>query len=153
MTLFRAIARRLHPDSPHALRGPDPTRLKALWSEAQTAYAAGDADRLLALATWLDAAGDGGTPPVLPTSLGERYARLRGLARAADGVARRLAALEADPAWDFTRRRARERMRLRADAARGLDAELRRLEAAIAEVGAMLDAIGPARAPRRARRR
>lgn len=152
VALFRAIARRLHPDSPSVLRGHDPLRTKTLWAEAQAAYAAGDADRLLAIAAWLDAADDD-APPLLPASLAERHARLRGLARAAVALERRLAALASDPAFDFSRRTPRERAQLRADAARRLDAELRRLEVTIAEVDAALDAIGPPRAPRRDRRR
>jgi hypothetical protein len=152
IALFRAIARRLHPDSPSALRGHDPQRTKTLWTEAQAAYAARDADRLLAIAAWLDAADDA-APPLLPTSIGERHARLRGLARATAALERRLAALAADPAFDFASRTPRERARLRADAARQLDGELRRLEVAIAEVDAALEAIGPPRAPRNGRRR
>lgn len=150
--LFRAVARRLHPDSPLALRDVEPARRKALWSEAQAAYAAGDADRLLALATWLDADAGAGAP-ASPISLAERHTRLRGLVRAADALDRRLAALSSDPAWDFRRRAPRERARLRADAARALDAELRRLEVAIAEIDAMLETIGPPRRPRGDRRR
>lgn len=147
VVVYRAVARRLHPDSPDVLRGHDPLRVKTLWHDAQAAYAGRDADRLLAIAAWLDAVGDG-APPVLPSSPAERSTRIRGLARAVRTLERRLAEEMTDPAWEFSRRSARERERLRADAARRLDAEAQRMDALIADVDAALDAIGSPRRPR-----
>lgn len=147
--VYRAIARRLHPDSPDLARGLDPDRLQALWTDAHSAWVSSDLDRLLAIATWLDAAGALDAPPIVAASLGERVERLRRLARATRALERRIAALATDPAWGFSRCTPRNRHRLRADAARTLDGELRRLDAALAEAAALLDAIGSPRRPRR----
>jgi len=146
--IYRAVARRLHPDSPDVLRGHDPARLKTLWHDAQSAYVARDVERLLAIATWLDTEAGAGGPPVLPSSPAERSSRIRGLGRAVRSLERRLAEQSSDPAWDFTRRSTRERDRLLAEAARRLDDEGRRLDALRADVDAVLDAIGSPRRPR-----
>jgi len=151
VVVYRAVARRLHPDSPDVLRGHDPARVKTLWHEAQTAYVARDADRLLGIAAWLDAQTGAGAPPLLPSSPAERSSRIRGLARAVRALERRLAEQASDPAWAFTRRSARERDRLLAAASRRLDDEEQRLDALLADVEAALDAIGSPRRPRQRR--
>jgi hypothetical protein len=145
VVVFRAIARRLHPDSPAAIRSLEPERVKSLWLEAHAAHAANDLDRLLSIAAWLDQ-GDG--EPIRPTSLSERYDRLRALARAARTLEERIADRVVDPAWAFSERSPRERRRLRAAAARALDDELARVEAALGEVADFLDEIGTPRKPR-----
>jgi hypothetical protein len=145
--VFRAIARYLHPDSPTSIRSLEPERVKALWLEAHAAYSANYLDRLLSIAAWIDQ-GQGDAEPILPTSLSERYDRLRALARAARALEGRIADRAADPAWQFSQRLPRERRRLRAAAARALDDELERVEAALGEVAEFLDEIGPPRKPR-----
>jgi hypothetical protein len=148
VSVFRAVARRLHPDSPTVARFLEPSRAKTLWAEASVAYAAGNLDRLLSIATWLDAEG-GGADGIVPSSLSERYERLRALERSTRAIERRLAELAGDPAWEFSRRTVRDRRRTLAAAARALDEERAAVEAALREVEADLAALGSPRPPRR----
>jgi hypothetical protein len=148
VAIFRTIARRLHPDSPTVVRFLEPSRAKALWVEAHVAYAAGNIERLLSIATWLDAEG-GGPDAIVPPSLGERYERLRALERAARVIERRIAELAVDPAWEFSSRTVRDRRRTLAAVASALDDERQRIEVALRDVDADIAAIGSPRPPRR----
>jgi len=67
VTLYRALARRLHPDSPTAIRSLDATRIRTLWCEVQSAYEGRSLERLLAISAWLETAEEhgGSTPPHL----------------------------------------------------------------------------------------
>lgn len=131
VTLYRALARRLHPDSHTAIRSLDPTRVRAVWNEVQAAYEARSLERMLAISAWLERASepDAVEPPAAPLlSLAERHERLRALGRSCRALERRLAELERDPAWNFldappegpaapgTGRRPRHRRRARATA-------------------------------------
>jgi hypothetical protein len=153
--LYRTLARRLHPDSPMVLGALAPGRRRTVWAEVQTAYAAGNVERLLALSTWMETvtATDGGAEveadadaPVL--SLAERHERLRALRRLARALEKRLAEVGSVPAWDFTSTTPAARRKLRQSALRRLEAELAEARAALADVDAALAAIGPPRAPR-----
>lgn len=149
VAVYRDVARRLHPDSPTVVRFLDPSRVKALWVEATVAYGAGDLDRLLSIATWLDASEDVSASPIVPSSLSERYERLRALGRSTRAIERRIAALGADPAWEFSHRSGRDLRRLRTDAAQMLDDEIDGIDAALREIAALFDEIGSPRPPRR----
>ncbi len=148
IAVYRAIARRLHPDSPTVVQFLEPSRAKALWVEATLAYAAGNLDRLLAIATWLDASEDGDADPIVPSSLSERYERLRALARSTRALERRLASVATDPAWEFPLRTPRDRRRMRTAAAEIVDEEMARVESALDAAAAFLAAIGSPRPPR-----
>lgn len=173
--LYRALARRIHPDSPLALRSVAPDRLGALWADVQDAYESASLERLLAIAAWVDTleqaergatSGMAGPEPgrraVDPRaerprgallSFTERYDRLRALRRSLRALERDLAALREDPAWDFERRR-RDDARGVARAARSaIEAEVERIRRSLAELEDFLRDIGPPRAPRFARRR
>jgi hypothetical protein len=158
--LYRRLARRLHPDSPTALRALAPTRLGTIWAEVQVAYGARSSERLLALATWLEtvaaAGGDAlaSAPPgpeaagARLLSLAERHARLRALRRSCGALDRRLGELATEPAWGFASASAAVRRRLKKAAARRLEDERAQVEAALAAVEAFLAGIGPPRPPR-----
>ncbi len=173
VTLYRGLARRLHPDSPTAVRALAPARLRTVWAEVQAAYAARNLERLLALSAWLEteaaAGGDGGDAGVDGSaagldgsagaplvSLGERHVRLRALRGACRALERRLADLASDPAWGFPEVSAAVRRTLKQAAAERLAAELDEVSRALRAVEDFIAAIGPARPPgtgRRARRR
>lgn len=165
--LYRSLARRIHPDSPAALRTVAPDRLGALWSDVQDAYESGSLDRLLAIAAWVEtlatagddaaavprraARADGRGAPLL--SFSERYDRLRALRRSVRALERDLLAMQDDPAWEFADERrgaARELVRRTREA---IDADVERVRHGLAELDAWFRAIGPPRAPRFARRR
>jgi len=155
VTLYRGLARRLHPDSPMVVRGLAPARLRTVWAEVQAAYAARNLERLLALSAWLETAaaaggvardgGDAGGPLV---SLGERHVRLRALRGACRALERRLAELASDPAWEFPTVSAAVRRGLKQAAAKRLAAELDELALALREAEDFIAAIGAPRPPR-----
>jgi hypothetical protein len=170
--LYRALARRIHPDSPAALRTVAPDRLGALWTDVQDAYESGSLERLLALAAWVDtlsaaegAAGDDHAPSpsradaAHPTGRGallsfsERYDRLRALRRSLRALERDLAALEGDPAWEFAARRRDDARRLARATRDAIEADVARVRDALAELDAFFRDVGPPRPPRFARRR
>lgn len=164
--LYRGLARSLHPDSPLLVRALAPDRLRSVWAEVQAAYAVRSLERLLALATWLEAvaasgvdaeaeARDGNRPARTGEflSLGERHERLRALRRAGQALARRLETLAAEPAWDFPSAEPRLRRSLKQAAARRLAGDRDAMREALAAVDAFLDGIGPPRPPRAPGRR
>jgi len=157
VVLYRALARRLHPDSPTVLGSLAPARRRTVWAEVQTAYRTGSVERLLALSTWMDTVTETGVDGVVGAdahadgpvlSLAERHERLRALRRSARALERRLAELATAPSWEFTSATAAARRKLRQAALRRLEAELTEAREALAEVEAMLAAVGPPRAPR-----
>lgn len=162
--LYRDLARSLHPDSPHVLRALPAARLRAIWAEVQGAYALRSLERLLALATWVETVAATGVDATSgepgearaagPTlSLAERHERLRALRRASRALDRRLAALAAEPGWNFAAATPVARRKLKQSAARRLASERAAMEAALAAVDDFLGAIGPPRPPRAERRR
>jgi hypothetical protein len=156
VTLYRALARRLHPDSPTAIRSLDAVRVRAVWTEVQSAYEARSLERMLAISAWLESAEERGpeAPPAVPLlSLGERHERLRALARSCRALERRLAELERDPAWRFVDAPGRIRRRLEKEVARDIDDEVDRLREAAVELDEFFGAIGSPRPPRSERGR
>jgi hypothetical protein len=163
--LYRALARRLHPDSPRALRTVAPERLGTLWTDVQEAYESGGLERLLAIAAWIETLGDSdASTPSPPTNLadgagsrtllsfGERFDRLRVLRRSCRALARKLAALRADPAWEFEQRQRGAFRELARRTRADIEDDVDRLRRALGEIDAYLDAIGRPRPPRSRRR-
>ena len=157
-TLYRALARRLHPDSATAIAGLDHARVQAVWLEVQGAYGARSLERLLAISAWLESESE--TAPDAPErapsallSVAERHERLRALRRARRTLLGRLAELEREPGWGFARASTRTRRDMKQTATRTLAAELARVQAALREVDEQLASIGPPRPPRAGRRR
>lgn len=166
--LYRALARRIHPDSPSALRTLEPVRLGALWADVQGAYEAGSLERLLAISAWVETLGEaeagGGAPSARFAASGasergtllsfsERYGRLRALRRSQRAVERKLTELRADPAWDFAAPRPSARRKLARQARAAIDDETARVRQALQELDEFFAAIGPPRPPRPGRRR
>jgi hypothetical protein len=160
--LYRALARRLHPDSPRALRTVAPERLGTLWTDVQEAYESGGLERLLAIAAWIETLGDsdagapsgaGKTGSRTLLSFGERFDRLRVLRRSCRALERELAALHADPAWEFEEQHRDAPRELARRTRAGIEDDLDRVRRDLQEVDAFFDAIGRPRAPRSRRRR
>lgn len=168
--LYRALARRIHPDSPAALRAVAPDRLGALWTDVQDAYESGSLDRLLAIAAWVEtlgAAEEGAPAPHVASpgtaaheatpgtllSFSERYDRLRALRRSVRTLERDLAALQDDPAWEFGQQRRDALRRVARRTRDALDGDVERVRRGLAELDEFFRSIGPPRAPRFARRR
>lgn len=145
--LYRALARRLHPDSPTVVRSLDPLRVRAVWADVQAAYGAGDAERLLSIAVWLDGAA-GAVDGEPSRSLAEGYERLRSLARSRRKLEARLSRVVSDPAWEFSRCSDRDRRRLRQEAEQAIDDELSGVDGALGELAELFDSIGRPRPPR-----
>lgn len=158
--IYRDLARSLHPDSPLLVRALAPDRLRAVWAEVQAAYAMRSLERLVALATWLDAVATSGVDAEGAVggaagdprgggflSLGERHERLRTLRRAARALVRRLESLGEEPAWEFAAATPAARRKLRQAAARRLAGEETAMREALAAVDGFLDRIGPPRPP------
>lgn len=154
VALYRGLARRLHPDSPTALRSLAAARVRTIWAEVQAAYAGRSLERMLALSTWLETVAETGAnaraadPAGRLVSLSERYEQLRTLQRSRAALDRRLVELAVDPAWSFASAPPGNRRRLKKAAARRLEDELTQVGAALAEVEAWLASIGPPRPPR-----
>ena len=163
--LYRALARRLHPDSPTAISGLDPGRVRTIWVDVQAAYAARSLERMLAISAWLEMAAAGGTDagalgherrdssyaPLL--SLAERHEHVRALDRSRRALERRLAQLEREPAWGFEAAPTRVRRQLKQAAARRLEDELSQVRNALDDVEDFFKSIGSPRPPRQMRRR
>lgn len=153
--LYRALARRLHPDSPTAIVFRDPLRGRAVWMEVQAAYAARSLERLLAISAWIDggdAAGSARERGAL-LSFAERHDRLRALRRSCRALERRLDDLVREPAWEFPAASGGARRKLRQAAAERLGRDVARVEEALGRLDAFVAAIGAPRRPRRGGRR
>jgi hypothetical protein len=156
VTLYRALARRLHPDSPTAIRSLDAARIRTLWCEVQSAYEARSLEQLLAISAWLETAeAPGLNDPPTPSlvSLAERHERLRALARSCRALERRLVELERDPAWAFVDAPGKRRRQLERDVARDIDDEMVRVRSAAADLDDFFASIGSPLPPRSGRRR
>ena len=163
--LYRALARRIHPDSPSALRGIASERLGALWADVQDAYESASLERLLAISAWVESLGeaDGNAPPLHGSSgasarspllsLSERHERLRALRRSCRALERDLDALRSDPAWEFAEQQRHGRSRLARRTRDAIEQEIDRVRRALAEVEELFAAIGSPRPPRPRRRR
>jgi len=95
--LYRAVVRRLHPDSQREMT-PQKTEW---WHQAQAAYEAGDADQLEVILTLCEI-GEGGTTAHTSASLLQRItAQLKNSLRA---IKQQISQLRREPAWNFSKR-------------------------------------------------
>ncbi len=148
VALYRALARRLHPDSPHALGDG---RAPALWLEAQAAYDAVDLDRLLALSVWLGSSEGGAsleTPGLAEPTIPERYERLRALGKSLAKMKKRVGDSSSHPAWGFGSPDGLNRKKLRKQAAREIEEEMSETQETLEALEDFVASIGPARPPR-----
>ncbi len=153
-TLYRALARALHPDSV----GDGDPRARELWIEAQKAYELRDASRLRSLLLLLsrEEGPAGPEAPATPARARPRGAsralelnrEIRSLERALVRLRRELAEATAHPAWGFLEAGGRKRARKRL--AGLLELELARLEEARQALEQIRDDLRASRArPRR----
>lgn len=143
-TLYRGLARKLHPDSAQAI---DADKARGLWLEVQAAYESGNVERLLAVSAWL---GQEGPAPSL-LSVAERQDGVRRLERSRVKLERRLSELELHPAWGFSGLQGSERRKLRSRAARELGEKLAQAREALNALEDFIDSIGPPRPPKKRR--
>ncbi len=140
--LYRTLARRLHPDSPHAIAGP---RAASLWLDVQAAYEDSSLERLLALAAWLESEAPEGSTAGSRT-LAERHELIRSLKRSIRQLERRLTELAQDPAWGFGSGKGGERKKLRKRLAREIEDEVAEAQEALDAIEELIESIGPPRA-------
>lgn len=95
--LYRAVVRRLHPDSQREMT-PQKTEW---WHQAQSAYQAGDAEQLEVILTLCEI-GESGTTAHTSASLLQRIAAQ--LKHSLRQLNRQISLLRRDPAWNFSRR-------------------------------------------------
>ena len=147
VTLYRNLARRLHPDSPLAIASE---RAPGLWLEVQGAYDDGNYERLLAVSAWLSQRGmdPEARLPQNEASLSERHEQLRALGRSCTRLGKQIEKLAQDAAWKFALRVGTVRKKIRQRAARQLGEELSQAQGALAQIEDFLEEIGPPRPPR-----
>lgn len=152
VSLYRALARKLHPDSAQAIASD---RAQRLWLEVQDAYEASDYERLLAVAAWLgdDALEPGKANPASPLSLPERFERIRALGISKFKLQKAVGRLGEHPAWDFSKTHGAARRKIRQRAAREIGDELARAQDALTAYEDFITSIGPARPPQARRKK
>jgi hypothetical protein len=154
VSLYRALARKLHPDSPISIQGLPASRILALWLEVQAAYNSANRERLLAIAAWLDGGAEkvGECGSILGASasmltFSERYERIRAMRRSCSRLEVSLKKLILDPAWDFKNVRGKYRRKLRQKAARELEDETAQTQELLDSLDDFIDSIGSPKAP------
>lgn len=142
--IYRKLARKLHPDSPGALRGE---KAQTLWIQVQTAYQSRSLDRLLAIWTWLsvEQLAEGSEAPTATFSDWQR--RIREMRRSVERLEKQVTGLKQDPAWDFGGEEGLPRKKLRARVKRDLEGDLARAQEAMEALDDFIAAIGPPREP------
>ena len=144
VSVYRKLARRLHPDSPDAVRGE---RAQTLWLEVQSAYSKRNLDRLLAIAAWLDSNQEpDGTGPRLTVS--ERNSRIRALKRSIERLAQKLESLGEHPAWIFAEPGGVSRKKLRSRVAREIEDELAQVQEVYQALEDFIESLGTPKRPR-----
>lgn len=148
VSLYRVIARKLHPDSPTALKDMVQSRAKNLWHEVQTAYQAGNFERLLAIGVWLEGVSSGEDSPTPSRSHADQLLRLRSLEKSCRTLASKLDELRVHPAWGFTSSGPSLRKKLRKQLGRDIEAEYANAQEIVEALDEFYTNIGPPRAPR-----
>ncbi len=155
VSLYRIIARKLHPDSATASKFLTKNRAKNLWHEVQTAYQAGNYERLVAIGAWLqgedETEGALGSSATATLSHDDRLRRLRSLEKSCRTLESRITELRGHPAWEFTTTGSSLRKKLRKQLAREIEAEFANAQEVVEALDEFFSRIGPPRAPRRRR--
>jgi hypothetical protein len=146
VSLYRSLARKLHPDSPLALKELPTAQAMRLWHEVQSAYDTANLDRLLSIAAWLGAKGDRSREIV---SVSERVERIRAMKKSIRRLEKTLESLSTHVAWEFRKKVGGERKKLRKKAARELEDEIARTQEVLDMLDDFIDSIGPAREPKK----
>jgi hypothetical protein len=146
VSIYRSLARMLHPDSPLAEKNP---RALSLWYEVQAAYDGGNLDRLLSISAWLSSKGER-PQEVLTTN--ERMERIRAMKRSIVKLETTLKNLSLHVAWQFRKKLGNEKKKLRKRAARELEEEVARTQEVLDMLEDFIDSIGPAKEPSKKKR-
>jgi len=147
-SLYRDLAKKLHPDSPLRTRSIPESRLLGLWMEVQKAYDSGNLERLSSIATWLSAESGEELEQESALTYSERLGQLRALRRACRNLEEKINRLGDHPAWGFSRAKPQQRKKLRQLALRSLDQEIADAQEILGELEDLLESVGPPRAPR-----
>ncbi len=147
-SLYRELAKRLHPDSPTRNRAIPENRILSLWMEVQKAYDSGNLERLASIATWLSSESGEELKVESTLSYSDRLNQLRALRRACRNLENKLALLGEHPAWGFSQAQPQRRKKLRQLALRSLDQELAEAQEILSELEDLLESVGSPRAPR-----
>jgi hypothetical protein len=155
VTLYRQLARKLHPDSPLGSKDISSEESLSLWHEVQTAYDTANLDRLLSIAAWLgtkegDFTENKRSDEIL--SLSEKVERIRAMKKSVTRLESTLSHLRTHVAWEFQNKVGSEKKKLRKKAARELEDETARTQEVLDLLEDFIDSIGPPREPRKKRR-
>jgi hypothetical protein len=146
VSLYRSLARKLHPDSPLALKEISGSQAMKLWHEVQSAYDTSNLDRLLSIAAWLGGKGDR-TKEIV--SVSERVERIRAMKKSIRRLEKTLENLSSHVAWEFRKKIGSERKKLKKKAARELEDEIARTQEVLDLLNDFIDSIGSAREPQK----
>ncbi|MEO5969441.1 MAG: hypothetical protein ABIQ95_05905 [Bdellovibrionia bacterium] len=151
VSLYRALARKLHPDSPISIKGLPASRVLALWLEVQAAYNSANMERLLAIAAWLGEGVEEGKVLGMASSVltfSERFERVRSMVRSCSRLETKLSHLVAHPAWEFETVHGKLRRKLRQRAARELEDETAKTQVVLDALDDFIDSIGTPKPPK-----
>jgi hypothetical protein len=148
VSIYRVLARKLHPDSPLAIKSLPEARILSLWLEVQSAYQAGSLEKLLAISAWLDSRAPDSHPELSSLSFAERFARIRTLEKSCRKLESQLLQLKGQDAWDFVNARGNLKRKLLQKAKRELESELDRAQDILDQLEDFIQSIGSPRPPR-----
>ncbi len=151
VSIYRRVARKLHPDSPLASKEISPQKALGLWHDVQFAYQAGNYERLLAIAVWLESQGGPRLEPQAgpgTQSFSERLSRIRSLEKSCLKPERRMEELRSHPAWEFSSLGGALRKKLRKKIARDVEEEFSHANDVLTALEDLIASIGPPRQPK-----
>lgn len=151
-TIYRALARVLHPDSPDFIQTISSAHALDLWLEVQTAYNSGQSERLLALAAWLETEQGGGKNGLNLASVltvSERMERVRAMKRSCSKLSNTLSQLKVRPEWKFTKQTSHTRRKILQKATRALSDETSEAQSILDDLEDWIKSIGSPRMPRK----
>ncbi len=150
LTLYRHLARLLHPDSFRS-KATSSLRNHQLWIEVQNAYEASDLHRLFSILAWVESgqAGPNVSPlQVKEVSLSMTLEKIRTLRKTCQQVESKLQASQGEPAWNFQAKNTHsERKKLKQRVGQALESQLAHVLEALQECEAVIHSIGHPRAP------
>lgn len=164
VSLYRNLARRLHPDSPLSIKDLPTSRVLNLWFEVHSAYHSANYERLVAITAWLDQRQleDGASQSTpfglsFSASFSERFERIRSMTKSCSRLKKRITELETHPAWNFLNAREplnqKVNLKTRRRAAKELEEETAHTRLGLEALNDFIESIGTAKPPRERGRR
>ncbi len=152
---YRALARKLHPDSAERIKELPASQLLNLWVEVQLAYQSSNYGQLTAISIWLEyclTTQQQSIPKIRKTavSFSERIEKIRLLTLSTTRLEKQLLELESHPAHIFSQR---TQQRFNHQVARELDEQITKLQQDLDNITDFMGSIGTPTAPRAARRK